>query len=315
MAVGTTTLADFLVDAVAAFETRFGDDIMVCLPDGYAKKVYEGYEGAMIVLALEFAARDPEQEQGGFDPPMLATLRVRVYTAVGFANYDAKDDAYQAGLTLVSDIIGWCDRRRFVEGQYGLQFVSMNTADYDVTESFQVQWVIDFTAPLRFDHDRRPDAPDDDFVSYGDYTGRFPPTRVRARFPTPAVGMLGLALGDTIGSTTLTLATNAQCAVDVGDYLQIDFEFVRVTTVLGQRNFMVERAQLETARVAHAVGQDVTLHMIDQVHPLGIVGALDDPMTDDDASTTLHLAADATMKVLSRPVWTTTFRSKTKSSR
>ena len=66
----------------------------MCLPDGYAKKVYEGYEGAMIVLALEFAARDPEQEQGGFDPPALATLRVRVYTAVGFADYDA----YQAGL-------------------------------------------------------------------------------------------------------------------------------------------------------------------------------------------------------------------------
>ena len=83
----------------------------------------------------------------------------------------------------MSDIIGWCDRRRFVEGQYGLQFVSMNTADYDVTESFQVQWVIDFTAPLRFDHDRESDA--DDFARYGDYDGLWPPTRVRARVGDP----------------------------------------------------------------------------------------------------------------------------------
>ena len=203
MAAGTTTMAAFLVAAMETFDLRFGDEhTVVCMPDGYAKKVKEGYEGAMIVLALEFAARDPEQEQGGFDPPALATLRVRVYTAVGFTEYDGEPDAYRSGLALVSDIIGWCDRRRFVEGQYGVQFVSMDTADYDVTETFQVQWVIDFTAPLRFDHDR-PTAADDDFVSYGDYDGLFPPTRVRGRFPF-TVGALSVEMADAAASATLT---------------------------------------------------------------------------------------------------------------
>ena len=183
MAVATTTMAEFLVAAQAAFEARFGDaETSVLLPDGYALKVKQGYDGAMIVLAAEFAARDSQEEQGGFDTPALTTLQVRVYTAVGFAEYAGKPNAYQAGLARVSDIIGWCGKRRFIEGQRGLEFISMETVDYDVTESFQMQWLINFAAPLRFDHD----ATDDDPIArYGDYTGSWPLTRVRARVGDP----------------------------------------------------------------------------------------------------------------------------------
>ena len=288
MAAATTTMSHFLCAAKDAFAERFEDTsallpdgekcvppagyACVLLPDGYALKVKDGYEGAMIVLALEYAARDPEQEQGGFDPPALATLRVRVYTAVGFTEYDGKPDAYLSGLALVSDIIGWCDCRRFVPGQYGLQFVSMDTADYDVTETFQVQWVIDFTAPLRFDHDRTPTAPADDFVSFGDYEGKWPVRRVRAKigdpdeisrlnpdlvYPMTIVGVLSAEMP--ASSTTLTLAADATRNVSEGDYLQVQLECVLVTAVASQSSFTVDRAQLDSDRTAHAVGQEVAL--------------------------------------------------------
>ena len=136
MAVATATMAEFLAAAQASFEARFSD-ALVLLPDGYAQKVKQAYEGAMIVLAVEYSAADYDEEQGDFNTPTRTTLQVRVYTAVGFAVYNAKPDAYQAGLALVSDIIGWCGKRRFIEGQRGLEFVNMETVDYDVTESFQ----------------------------------------------------------------------------------------------------------------------------------------------------------------------------------
>ena len=184
MAVATATMAEFLAAAQASFEARFSD-ALVLLPDGYAQKVKRGYEGAMIVLAVEYSAADYDEQQGDFNTPTRTTLQVRVYTAVGFAVYNAKPDAYQAGLALVSDIIGWCGKRRFIEGQRGLEFVNMETVDYDVTESFQVQWLINFAAPLRFDHDRTANAPADPIAPYGDYIGLFPPVRVNVKVGDP----------------------------------------------------------------------------------------------------------------------------------
>ena len=193
MAAGTTTMPDFLVAARAAFEARFGDDVCVCLPDGYALKVKQGYDGALIVLSVSFAAADPGEQKGDFDAPVRATLSVDVYTATGFGDYDAKPDAYQAGLSLVSDIIGWGHQRRFVQGQWCMEFASMEAGSYDVQETFQLPWIIEFAVPMRFDHDRRPDAPDDPFTSYGDYGGVWPVTSVHGKFAGPDDDISNLA--------------------------------------------------------------------------------------------------------------------------
>ena len=177
MAAATTTTAEFLNAAKRAFEDRFGGDPAVMLPDGYAAKVEQGYEGAMIVLSVEFAAADPDERQGGFDTPTRTNLRVHVYTAVGFANKDGENNAYLAGLNCVDDIIGWCGLRRFITGQRGLEFIEMEAGDYDVKSNFQIPWTIDFAAPLRLSHDRTSD--EDPFKCFGDYYGQFPPNSVR----------------------------------------------------------------------------------------------------------------------------------------
>ena len=315
MGVATTTMPAFLVAARAAFEHRFDpedtDDIVVCLPDGYAKKVEAGYEGAMIVLSVEFAVADPDQQQGGFDTAARVTLRVQVYTATGFGDYDAKDDAYQAGLALVSDIIGWGQCRRFIEGQWGLEFLEMEAGDYDVKTSFQIPWIVEFAAPMRFDDDREVD--EDPFAQYGDYTGLFPPMSVNeteipdvepGQFYTPGiVGELSAAMTDAEGSTALTLAADATAEVSVGDFLQVENEYVRVTAVVSQQSFTVARGQLGSERAPHEIGDDVSLVSLppDRIYTLGIVGALSAAMTNAEDSTTLTLAAlrldDATLTV------------------
>ena len=328
MGVATTTMPDFLVAAESAFADRF-DGIVVCLPDGYAKKVESGYEGAMIVLSVEFAAADPDQQQGHFDTPARVTLRVQVYTATGFGDWDGRPDAYQAGLALVSDIIGWGQCRRFIEGQWGLEFLEMEAGDYDVKTSFQIPWIVEFAAPMRFDDDREVD--EDPFLQYGDYTGLFPPQSASERsgsadeipdlepdmfmdrvidpheFYTPGiVGALSVEMTDAVDDTTLTLAEDATREVNVGDLLQVESEYVRVTALddgAPQQTFTVARGQMGSAVASHAVGQDVSrLPLLpDQFYTLGIVGALSAAMTNAEDSTTLTLAAlrpdDATLTV------------------
>ena len=281
MAAATTTMPEFLVAAQAAFHTRFGDDVCVCLPDGHALKLEEGYDGALIVLSVSFAAADPDEQQGAFDAPIRATLSADVYTATGFGDYDAKPDAYQAGLALVSDIIGWAHQRRFIEGQRCMEFASMEAGSYDVKENWQLPWIIEFAVPMRFDPDR--ETADDPFTSYGDYEGHWPVTQVFGKFgtadeiasvnhelvyPLAIVGQLGTALHDLPSSRTLALAADATEKVGVGDYLQVEDEFVRVTAVASQRSFTVEREQFVAdppdpdhpyARAPHATGQDVAL--------------------------------------------------------
>ena len=261
MAAGTTTMPEFLEAAQEAFDAHFRDEIgmdAVCLPDGYAKKVEDGYEGAMIVLSVSFAAADPDEQKGDFDAPVRVTLSVDVYTATGFSAYDAKPDAYQSGLQLVSDIIGWAHQRRFIEGQWCMEFVSMEAGIYDVKENWQIPWSIEFAAPMRFDHDRETAA--DPFTSYGDYEGHWPVSQVFGKFgtadeiasvnhelvyPLAIVGQLGVAMLDAEAdaSATLTLVADATEKVGVDDYLQVEDEFVQVTAVASQRSFTVARGQ------------------------------------------------------------------------
>ena len=185
MAVATTTMPEFLLAAQAAFQERFGDKIEVLLPDGYDQKAEQGYTGSRIMLSVEFSAADPNEQKGAFDTPTSTNLRVQVYTATGFADYDAQPDAYLAGLALVGDIIGWCGGRRFVQGQHGLEFTDMEAGDYDVKSGFQIPWVIDFAAPLRLAHDRTPNAPADPIARYGEYAGPFPPNEVHGKVSDP----------------------------------------------------------------------------------------------------------------------------------
>ena len=304
MGVPTTTMPDFLVAAEAAFALRFDPDdtgdIVVCLPEGYAKKVEAGYEGAMIVLSVEFATADPDQQQGHFDTPARVNLRVQVYTATGFGDYDGRPDAYQAGLALVSDIIGWGQCRQFVPGQWGLEFADMEAGDYDVKTSFQLPWIVDFAAPMRFDYDR--EAEGDPFAQYGDYTGLFPPKSVNeteppdlepGQFYTPGIiGELNAAMTDAEGSMALTLAAAATKVVSVGDFLQVENEYVRVTAVSSQQSFTVARGQLGSERAPHEIGDDASLVSLppDRIYTLGVVGALSAAMTDAEDSTALTLA-------------------------
>ena len=80
-------------------------------------------------------------------------------------------------------------------------------------------------------------------------------------------------LGDHQGSmnssaTALTLVGNAARTVEVGDYLVLGTEYVRVTTVSNQRQFIVARGQLGTSAQTHPSGQDV----FSAGEPVGTVG-------------------------------------------
>ena len=73
------------------------------------------------------------------------------------------------------------------------------------------------------------------------------------------VGTLGAALANSATALTLTLNANASETVSVGDYLIVGNEIVQVTAVASQSSFTVARAQVGTARAAHAGAAAVAL--------------------------------------------------------
>ena len=99
-------------------------------------------------------------------------------------------------------------------------------------------------------------------------TGPVPSARPEGGFVQDAnVGALGANVG--AAATAITLAANATSTVRVGDYLQVNAEYLKVTAVTNQAAFTVARGQAGSVAVAHVATDAViliqTLYIIDHV--------------------------------------------------